>query len=443
MADSARAAALRALLQVEENAGYSNIVLDKALKASVLTGRDRALAAAIFYGVLEKRLSLDYFLQPCLRDPGKRPEAPVWEAMRCGAYQLLYMDRVPDRAAVNETVEAVKAVGRGKYAGLVNGVLRGLLRGKPGLALPQGDSPRAWAVRYSVPEPLIRLWMGAYGRAAAGRLLEAFQGKAGLYVRVNPLKTTGAALREGLAGQGIACTLLEAPAGAALLENSGPPAALPQFAQGKFHVQDLSAQWVCQVVSPQLGEAVCDCCAAPGGKSFTLAQMMGGTGTVYALDLYKGRVGLIREGARRLALPNIQAQAHDALQGFEGFPLFDRVLCDVPCSGFGVIRRKPEIRYKGLDSLRGLPDLQYGILCKAAEALKPGGLLVYATCTLNPAENGQVAGRFLEENPGFSPQAFSLPGVRREVQEPGHMLTMLPFSGASDGFFAAAFRKKG
>ncbi len=429
MADPARLAALQALLKVEENAGYSNLVLDKELKSRALDSRSRALASTIFYGVLERRLTLDYYIAPCLRDP-KRPLDPAaQEALRCGAYQIFYLDRIPDSAAVNETVECLKAIGKGKLAGFANGVLRGLLRKKGMLAPPQGDSPRAWAVRYSVPEPLIRLWMAAYGRSVTEKILEAFQERPELYIRANTLKTDPESLQAELKEQGVESTLLPEPYGAMVLESSGSPTSLAAFREGRFHVQDLSAQQVCALVDPQPGETVCDCCAAPGGKSFTLAQHMGGTGSVYALDLYKGRVGLISQGAQRLGLENITAQVHDALQGFDGFPTFDRVLCDVPCSGFGVIRRKPEIRYKSLDSIKELPALQLAILEKAAAAVKPGGRLVYSTCTLNPAENEGVTQKFLAAHPEFS-------------SGPSDMHTLLPFSGGSDGFFAAVFQRK-
>lgn len=170
---------------------------------------------------------------------------------------------------------------------------------------------------------------------------------------------------------------------------------------------------------------------------------MENTGTLYAFDLYKGRVGLIQQGAERLRLSCIQAERRDASKPYEGLPLMDRVLCDVPCSGYGVIRRKPEIRYKPLSSVKELPALQYEILQNGASLVKPGGLLLYATCTLHPAENGDVADRFLREHPEFEPAPFAIPGVERLVQEPPHTLTMLPFAGGSDGFYAARFRRKG
>ncbi len=439
MADPARTAALQALLKVEEDAGYSNLVLDKALKG--LGPRDRALASALFYGVLERRLTLDYYIARCLRDPKKRPDPIALEALRCGAYQIFYMDRVPESAAVNETVECLKALGKGKLSGFVNGVLRALLRKKPALSLPQGDSPRAWAVRYSVPELLIRLWMAAYGRGVTEKILEASLKKAGLYIRVNTERTTPGALKEELEKEGVGCELLPELAGAAKLTMEGSPTGLRAFKEGRFHVQDLSAQWVCRLLGARPGETVCDCCAAPGGKSFTLAQEVGAAGRVYALDLYESRVGLIEKGRERLGLSNIDARPHDALTGFGGFPAFHRVLCDVPCSGFGVIRRKPEIRYKSLAGVKELPALQLAILEKAAGAVAPGGRLVYSTCTLNPAENSQVAESFLARHPEFSPSPIEAPGLARPFAEPGHMLTLLPFSGGSDGFFAAVFTR--
>lgn len=442
MKQTARSTALDALLQMENNEGYSNLVIDKALKAAGLDRRDSALASTIFYGVLEKKLTLDYFLRKCLRDPEKKLDKTVRMALRCGAYQICCLDRVPDSAAVNETVNAVKERGKAGFAGFVNGVLRNLIRRKESLSLPEGDTPYALSLRYSVPKALISLWRDSYGMENTLRLLEAFQTRAELYIRVNTLKTSPEELKASLEKQEIALQPLEFPKGSARLENCGSPAALPQFQEGLFHVQDLSAQLVCEILSPQPGEAVCDCCAAPGGKTFSLAEKMEGKGAIMALDLYKGRVKLISDGAKRLGIPNITAKMADASKPLTGFPLMDRVLCDVPCSGFGVIRRKPEIRYKDLTELKELPKLQYAILKNAAQLVKPGGVLVYSTCTLDPGENGEVAERFLRENNGFAPMNIDLPGVRRSLDEPPHHLTMMPFAGASDGFFAAAFLRK-
>ena len=443
MRATARHTALQALLQMEENEGYSNIVIDKALRSAGLDHRDGALAATIFYGVLEKRLPLDYALKSCLKDPKKKLDTSVWMLLRCGAYQILYLDRVPDSAAVNEAVEEAKTLKKGTYAGLVNGVLRNLVRRKSQIVFPEGDSLEALSLRYSLPKELIALWQRSYGKKLCGQLLEAFQQRPSLYIRVNTVKIRTDQLAKKLSDKGIALSELEFPLGAAIFEGEGSPAALPEFQEGLFHVQDLSAQLACQLLEVKPGQMVCDCCAAPGGKTFTLAQALENKGTIYSFDLYKGRVKLIEKGAQRLGLNCVQAEQRDGLKPYDGLPLMDAVLCDVPCSGYGVIRRKPEIRYKPVSSIKDLPKIQYGILENGASLVKPGGFLVYATCTLNPAENGEVAQRFLCSHPEFEPADFSLPGVARVVEESAHTLTMLPFAGGSDGFFAARFRRKG
>lgn len=439
---TAREVALDALLSMEEKKGYSNLVLDRALNAAGLGQRDRALASTLFYGVLERRLTLDFLISQCLRAPGKKLDSTAQMALRCGAYQIFFLDRIPDSAIVNETVNAVKRRGKRELSGFVNGVLRSLLRRRETLALPEGDSPEELSVRHSVPVGLIGLWNKAYGQEVTLKLLASLAEHAPLDVRVNRNRTTPDALREALSARGAALTPYEFPAFSARLAGCGSPALLPEFAKGEFHVQDLSAQLVCAVLAPQSGQTVADCCAAPGGKTFTLAQEVGESGHIYAFDLYESRVRLIEDGAKRLGLSNITAQAADMTKPLDRPLSADRVLCDVPCSGFGVIRRKPEIRYKDLDQIKELPALQYAILKNAAGLVAPGGVLVYSTCTLNPRENGKVAERFLQENDGFAPGTIELPGVARVIPEPGYQLTMMPFSGASDGFFAAVFVRK-
>lgn len=443
MKDIARHTALQALLQMEQNEGYSNIVIDKALRANGLNRRDASLAAVIFYGVLERRLTLDHFLRGCLKDPRKRPDPWIWMLLRCAAYQILFLDRVPDSAVVNEAVEEAKTIKGGTYAGMVNGVLRSLSRKKPLLSLPEGTNVEALSLRYSVPQELISLWRKSYGNSVTMGILKDFEQRPPLYIRINPLRATVETLRVSLAEKGFSLTPLSYPPGAAVLEGEGSPAALEEFQQGMFHIQDLSAQLACSLLEAKPGQTLCDCCAAPGGKSFTLAENMENTGTMYSFDLYKGRVGLIQQGAQRLGLSSVIAQRRDASKPYTELPPMDGVLCDVPCSGYGVIRRKPEIRYKPLISVKGLPELQLTILSHGAELVKPGGLLLYATCTLNPAENGEVAQAFLDSHSEFEPAPFQLPGVEHLVEEPAHTLTMLPAGGGSDGFFAARFRRKG
>lgn len=434
MKPTARNAALEALLHVTENEGYSNIVLDKTLKEYNLDKRDSALCSHIFYGVLERRITLDYMIRSLLKHPSFTLNPIVQEILRIGAYQTLFLDKIPESAIVNEAVNAAKECKKDSSAGFINGVLRELIRRQDSIPMPDPKTLLGLSVHYSVPEELIALWDESYGRNHTLRLLESLSGRSRTFLRMNTLKTSE------LAFGAIPYEDLE---GAYEMTEGGNLTALPEFDEGLFHVQDLSSQYLCKIADPQENEKIIDVCAAPGGKTFTMAERMNGTGTVYAYDLYKGRVKLIRSGAYRLGLPNVMASMRDARSETCELSDADRILCDVPCSGFGTIRRKPEIRYKPLDTLTELPELQYDILCKSALHLKPGGLLVYSTCTLNPAENGAVVNRFLREHGNFQPEPVTVPrGLRRTVEEPENQLTMMPFAGDTDGFFVALFRLK-
>ncbi len=434
--DQARTAALEALLQVDVNEGYSNLVLDKTLRAHGLTGRDASFASTLFYGVLERRLTLDYAISRFSRLRLSQLSPKVLEILRLGAYQLLFLDRVPDSAAVNESVELAKTQGQGKASGFVNGVLRSLLRGRESLSWPD-DS-----VRCSCPAWLIRLWRAAYGEALTASLLESLAEPAPVFVRVNTCRTTRDALRERLAGEGVASRGTEVSPHALILEKPGSIPALSSFGEGLFHVQDLSSQLAACALGARPGERVIDVCAAPGGKSFTIAEEMENEGELLAFDKYKGKVRLIASGAQRLGLTIVRAAARDAEAPGEALAPADRVLCDAPCSGLGIIRRKPEIRYKEKSTLDSLPDLQYRILCEASRLVKPGGTLLYSTCTLSPAENGEVADRFLQEHRDFLPAPLRLPqGLERAISEPEHQLTLFPPVHGTDGFFLSRFQK--
>ena len=397
MATSSRKTALTALSEVTENEGYSNIVIDKAIRAAELSPRDAALASTIFYGVLEKRLTLDFYIRKFLAKPKQKLDGTVLNILRIAVYQMMYLDRVPDSAAVNEAVLCAAEYRRGQYKNFVNGVLRSFARGWHEVIIPEDDL----SVRYNIPQPIIESFKKDYGETVCIDLLKAMSERAETYIRINPLKT-----------------------------------------EGKFHVQDLSSQLLCAFVSPQPGERLADVCAAPGGKSFTLSEYMENTGVLDAFDLYKGRVNLIKKGAERLGLSIIHAAVRDAATGVCE-KQYDRVLCDVPCSGLGVIRRKPEIRYKKQESFKELPALQLKILEHSAQLVRPGGILFYSTCTLRNAENGAVVTEFLKCHPEFEP--YDLPeteGISHTVNEPKFMRTMMPMDHGGDGFFAAAMRRK-
>lgn len=426
-----RQTAASALLDVERDGSYSNLVLEPYFQREALSPRDRAFCAALFYGVLERRITLDWTLDHYSRTPVARLEPEVRAALRLGAYQLMFSPGTPPSAAVDQTVDLVKALKKGRAAGLVNGVLRAMVRG--GFAAPAPrDKLTALSVEYSVPSPLIQRWRRAYGHDAALEILQGSRGPAPTFLRVNTTKTTPAALMARLLAEGRESREVPGVENALELMTPGGLAGLPSFREGLFHVQDLSSQLCAAALAPEPGMAVLDLCAAPGGKTFTVAELLGDRGRVLARDLHPHRVKLVEEGAARLGLASVTAETGDALcrdPALEG--KFDRVLCDVVCSGFGTLRRKPEIRYKPLDSLDGLPEVQYNILENASHYLKRGGRLVYSTCTLSPAENEEVVARFLGSHPEFSAPVPAKTYIHgREGLD-------------CDGFFAAVLEKEG
>jgi 16S rRNA (cytosine967-C5)-methyltransferase len=302
---------------------------------------------------------------------------------------------------------------------------------------------RRLSVEYSCPEWIISLWNRAYGERTALLLLKSMLQKPDLYARVNNTRIGEEQLIERLRSEGIGAVPAEWPDHAIRLERGMELTDSGCYRDGLFHVQDLSSQILCALIDPQPGETVLDVCSAPGGKAFTLAERMENRGRIFAFDKYPKKAGLIRAGARRLFLSCITAGVRDAADPKENPEPADRVLCDVPCSGLGVLRRKPEIRFKSPEPIDSLPDLQYLILCKSSELVREDGMLFYSTCTLNPAENGAVAERFLAGHGKFSPQPLALPQtMRRVLKEPENQMTFLPHVHGTDGFFVAAFRRK-
>lgn len=397
---NAREIAVRGLIEVFDCGGYSNLVLDQWMKKAGLPPQERAFCAALFYGVAERCITLDWVLGRYSRQPVEKLTPAVRAILRLAIYQLLYMPSVPDRAAVDEAVKLTRVLKVASAGSFVNGVLRHFLRDEKAVRLPR-DPRKALAVRYSVPDALIALWQDAYGEEKTLSILEGCGGPPPLFARVNTTRITADALISRLAAEGVTAEMAELP-DALRLTDTGDITALPSFAEGLFHIQDLSSQRCAAALGARPGDRVLDVCSAPGGKSFTAAEGMDGKGTLLAMDLSPSRLNLVAEGAARLGLSCIEIRANDATQYHAELGQFDRVLCDVVCSGYGVIRRKPEIRYKLPETVAALPETQYQILSVSARYLAAGGRLVYSTCTLNPAENEQVVGRFLAGHPAFS-----------------------------------------
>ena len=433
--DAARKTAYEILLRIFRDGAYSNLALSAALNEKNLTEADSAFASAIVYTAVERQITIDYNLSLYLAQPIKKLRPEVLTVLRMGAAQILFLDKVPSSAAVNESVRLVKANKKIAFAsGLVNAVLRKVAAN--GLCLPEESDPQYRSVCWSCPQWLVDLWTNAYGEADTDGILASALGGTDTTVRVNTLKTSAAELAEQLGREGIDAVPSPLLPDALILHRCGAPEKTEAFRRGLFHVQDIASQLCCTALDAKPGDTVYDVCSAPGGKAFTLAEIMQNTGTVRAFDIYPQRVHLIEQGAARLGIENLQASVADAAVRDHDRPPADRVLCDVPCAGLGVIAKKPEIRYKKREDIDKLSDLQYIILCISCEYLKKGGRLVYSTCSLNPEENEKICQRFLQSHPTFRTVPV-LPSVDCRRQE--NMITLMPHRTHSDGFFIAAF----
>ena len=438
---SARDTALRVLSAGRTASAWADASLKAQLRRDSLTGADAALATRIVYGVLQNRALLDFYLGAYCSQKLSRLQPPLADILRIGAYQILFLDKVPDRAAVNESVELAKKNGRGAASGLVNAVLRKLSLNKAQLpAIPERDEAQALSIRYSHPKWLVRRLLALLGREEAESFLAADNAVAPLTVQVNTLRTTVAALTARLADAGVTAAAHPWVPDCLELTGSGDLTELDAFREGLFFVQDPAAKLVSLIAAPQKGGRVIDVCAAPGGKSFGAAVAMGDEGEILACDLHENKLKRIEEGAARLGLKSIQTFAADGtVFRPEWAESADTVLVDAPCSGLGIIRKKPDVRYKSPDDLFTLTVAQAAILENAARYVRPGGVLLYSTCTILPEENGQVVDGFLAGHPDFSRETFALPAPVGE--QPGE-LTLWPHRHGTDGFYICRLRRR-
>ena len=409
---NSRLTAFEIIYGVLNNDDYSNLSLDSAFDKN--NSSDNAFISKLVLGVIERRLTLDYILKPYLNS---RPKPKVRILLYMGVYQLCFMDKVPSNAAVNETVELAKAVGCGYYTKLINAVLHKVDSNRIDI-----DTIDDLSARYSCPESLIKMWQKHYGEDNTLKILGEINNIAPVFAVPNTLFVDEEELLYELMDEKAECEITSEVVKINSHINVKKSRA---FKNGLYHIQDLSSFNCAKVLKAEEGQTVIDVCSAPGGKAFTVAERMNNSGEVYALDLNNNRVELIKEGAERLGINIIKAAVNDAGVYNPDLPKADRVLCDVPCSGFGIIRRKPEIRYKSLDDIKGLYGIQYNILKTSAEYLKRGGRLVYSTCTLNKNENEKIAERFIKEDKRF------------KLIE---MKTVFP-SENGDGFFYAVMEK--
>lgn len=438
----AREVALRTLSACQRQGAWSDGHLKKAIREAGLDSRDGALATTLCFGVLQNQMLLDFYLDCFSKIKTVKMEEKVLLALRLGVYQMRFLDRIPVSAAVNTSVELARKYSRNpRTAALVNGVLRTIAR-QATLPEPEGDPVRRLSVRYSHPEWLVEALLERLGPEETEALLGEDNGRLPLYAQINPIKTDMEGLTARLKGEGVTAQPHPWLEGCLTLSGTGDLERLPSFREGLFTIQDPAARLTVLASGPEAGMRVLDVCAAPGGKSFACAAAMGDKGEVVSCDIHDHKRILIEKGAQRLGLSCVSARTLDARSFEPGYvSAFDLVVVDVPCSGLGVIRKKPDIRYKDPGPLAGLPAVQKAILANVCRYVKPGGVLMYSTCTILERENEAVVRDFLESHPGFETEAFCLPGPVGRAGE--GMCTLWPHRHGTDGFFLCKLRRKG
>lgn len=434
---NAREVALLALSACEKQGAWSDGYLKKAIREAGLDNRDAALTTRLCFGVLQNKLLLDFYLEQFSRLPLSRLEERVLEALRLGAYQVLFLDKIPPSAAVNESVDLARKYAKNpKAAGVVNGILRNLLRSRDTLRQPETLS-----IRYSHPEWLVKEFSYTFQEGELEALLDADNGQPPVCVQVNVCRFGAEDVRKALLDEGVRANAHPWLPDCLLLEDTGDISNLKAFQNGMFYVQDAAARLAVLAADPRPEMRVLDACAAPGGKSFAAAMAMQGRGEILSCDIHPHKQSLIEAGAQRLGLNCIRTAVMDgkkfdpALAG-----QFDLVMADVPCSGLGIIRKKPDIRYKDPAILEALPAVQRAILDNVSRYVRPGGTLLYATCTLLERENSEVVDGFLSTHPDFSPEPFTLPGSVGRCES--GRLTLWPHIHQTDGFFMTRLRRR-
>ncbi len=412
---NARKVAVKVLQKIEKEGTYSNLAVADALKTAELNPQDKALATALIYGVLDRKITLDYILSKFLKNPVNKTEPFTLNVLRSALYQIKYMDKIPTSAAVNEAVKIMKSSKFSRNSGFVNGVLRSVLR--TAVTPPKGDSIEDLSIKYSCPEWIVESFLTDYGLEDTKALLEESLKPAPTVLRINTVKADTEALGKEFA---IKENSIELKKGINIADNEF-------YKKGWFYAQDYASGRAVEVLSPKSGDRVLDICSAPGGKAFTMANLMENTGEIVACDLYPHRVNLIKRSAKRLGLTIIKPMVADATVFDDSLGEFDCVLCDVPCSGLGVTRRKPEIKYTKADDFKELEEIQLKIVKNALKYLKKGGKLLYSTCTLRRAENEKLV--------------ISLQKEYNDLYKL-YEHTFMPHKDGTDGFYCALFQKK-
>lgn len=447
--DKAREAALKALAEIETKKAYSNLVLKKILRDNTLDARDRGFITELVYGTVTRKLTLDWIISQFSKTKLSKLSFWVLLILRMGVYQLLFLDRVPVSAACNTSVNLSKRYAKAS-SGFVNAILRNVSRKKSEIKLQEiqtGSPVKDLSVRYSFPEFLVKAWISDFSRDFTVKLLEALLERPDFCVRINTVKTTVEEVTQELSEAGMDVTPGLFLPEALVLSGVSDISRASVFLDGEITVQDESSMLVAHILDPQPGERILDVCAAPGGKTTHIAQLMKNQGHITAWDIHEHKTKLIRETAHRLGITIIDTETRDALEPADRTKhQYHRVLVDAPCSGTGIIRRKPDIKWQRKpEDFNSLIEVQKKILYNAGSIVVPGGVLVYSTCSLDVRENEQVVRDFLRNNPDFEASGLDvyLPEKLRGRQGSSEgMFQLFPHIDNTDGFFIARMKKK-
>ncbi|MBE6671840.1 MAG: 16S rRNA (cytosine(967)-C(5))-methyltransferase RsmB [Ruminococcaceae bacterium] len=437
-----REIAFQSLLKCEKNHSYPNIEIDSMIEKHNFSSNDRAFYTVLVYGTIEKKITLDYIISQLSSRDIEKIDKEILVILRMGVYQIMFMGGVPDHAACNESVQLCAKNNKKSASGFVNALLRELLRKKDVIKYPDKKKTpvKYLSVMYSYPEWLCEMWQNDYGFDKCESVLSSLNNSPDMTLRVNTEKTSVAKVLEYLSEKEIKAEKGLYAKNAVRLTQSYPVSQLDVLKNGEVFVQDEASQLCAEVLDAKCGQTVIDTCSCPGGKSFSVALNMQNQGRVYSFDLHANKLSLIEKGAKKLGIDIIKTKAHDGSSYLEELKgCADRVLVDAPCSGLGVIAKKPDLRYKEKSAIERLPDIQYRILNSSAEYVKSGGVLVYSTCTLNIRENENVVQRFLEEHKDFEPFDFDLGD---KIKSQNGMLTLYPDVHSTDGFFISRFIRK-
>lgn len=439
-----RRAALNILVDIEGNEAFSNIAINKFLKKNEVSSLDRRFISQLVYGVLENKLYLDHIVKSFSKTKIHKIEIEILNILRLGLYQIVFLEKIPSSAAVNESVKLAKKANK-RLSGFVNGILRNYIRNQDKVKLPdyKADPINYLSVKYSHPVWLVSNWVESYGVEFTEGLLASNNKTPSLTIRTNTLKITREALIEKLKSEGVKCKAGEITPEAIIIEsmNKGLDY-LDSFRDGLFQVQDESSMLVSRVLAPAEGELIIDVCSAPGGKSTHIAQLMNNKGKILSRDIHEHKLELVEENSNRLGITIIQTEEFNALKlDKDLLERADRVLIDVPCSGLGIIRRKPEIRYFKEDKdITELSKLQTQILNISSRYVKIGGTLVYSTCTIQDEENSNVIKKFLDENDNFILEDVN-ESIPEKIRSNEKYIQLYPNVSNTDGFFICKIKR--